>query len=128
MTARSYSDLSDSATTFDPEEQFDRDIDERMKGMTAQRPANADMVEGSVTATTGMRRNRPLIDRLPTVMASWSAGSTRRPNYGGNVQRKSFAVWLMRPWKLMMLVRREWDEQGRDAFFRVSRLRQGLRR
>jgi hypothetical protein len=30
---RSYSDLSDSATTFDPEEQFDRDIDERMKGM-----------------------------------------------------------------------------------------------
>jgi hypothetical protein len=33
MTTRSYSDLSDSATTFDPEEQFDRDIDERMKGM-----------------------------------------------------------------------------------------------
>jgi hypothetical protein len=25
---RSYSNLSDSATTFDPEEQFDRDIDE----------------------------------------------------------------------------------------------------
>jgi hypothetical protein len=25
MTTRSYSDLSDSATTFDPEEQFDRD-------------------------------------------------------------------------------------------------------
>jgi hypothetical protein len=34
MTTRSYSDLSDSATTFDPEEQFDRDIDEGMKGMT----------------------------------------------------------------------------------------------
>jgi hypothetical protein len=33
---RSYSDLSDSATTFDPEEQFDRDIDERMKGMTKE--------------------------------------------------------------------------------------------
>jgi hypothetical protein len=27
MTTRSYSDLSDSATTFDPEEQFDRDIE-----------------------------------------------------------------------------------------------------
>jgi hypothetical protein len=36
MTTRSYSDLSDSATTFDPEEQFDRDIDERMKGMTKE--------------------------------------------------------------------------------------------
>lgn len=36
MTIRSYSDLSDSATTFDPEEQFDRDIDERMKGMTKE--------------------------------------------------------------------------------------------
>jgi hypothetical protein len=36
MTDRSYSDLSDSATTFDPEEQFDRDIDERMKGMTKE--------------------------------------------------------------------------------------------
>jgi hypothetical protein len=35
-TIRSYSDLSDSATTFDPEEQFDRDIDERMKGMTKE--------------------------------------------------------------------------------------------
>jgi hypothetical protein len=33
---RSYSDLSDSATTFDPEEQFDRDIDERMKGMSKE--------------------------------------------------------------------------------------------
>jgi hypothetical protein len=33
---RSYSDLSDSATTFDPEEQFDRDIDERMNGMTKE--------------------------------------------------------------------------------------------
>jgi hypothetical protein len=37
MTAtRSYSDLSDSATTFDPEEQLDRDIDERMKGMSKE--------------------------------------------------------------------------------------------
>jgi hypothetical protein len=36
MTTRSYSDLSDSATTFDPEEQFDRDIDERMKGMSKE--------------------------------------------------------------------------------------------
>jgi hypothetical protein len=36
MTIRSYSDLSDSATTFDPEEQFDRDIDERMKGMSKE--------------------------------------------------------------------------------------------
>jgi hypothetical protein len=36
MTARSYSDLSDSANTFDPEEQFDRDIDERMKGMSKE--------------------------------------------------------------------------------------------
>jgi hypothetical protein len=36
MTTRSYSGLSDSATTFDPEEQFDRDIDERMKGMTKE--------------------------------------------------------------------------------------------
>jgi hypothetical protein len=36
MNTRSYSDLSDSATTFDPEEQFDRDIDERMKGMTKE--------------------------------------------------------------------------------------------
>jgi hypothetical protein len=36
MTTRSYSDLSDSATTFDPEQQFDRDIDERMKGMSKE--------------------------------------------------------------------------------------------
>jgi hypothetical protein len=36
MTDRSYSDLSDSATTFDPEEQLDRDIDERMKGMSKE--------------------------------------------------------------------------------------------
>jgi hypothetical protein len=36
MTYRSYSDLSDSATTFDPEEQLDRDIDERMKGMSKE--------------------------------------------------------------------------------------------
>jgi uncharacterized membrane protein YheB (UPF0754 family) len=36
MTTRSYSDLSDSATTFDPEEQLDRDIDERMKGMSKE--------------------------------------------------------------------------------------------
>jgi hypothetical protein len=36
MIDRSYSDLSDSATTFDPEEQLDRDIDERMKGMTRE--------------------------------------------------------------------------------------------
>jgi hypothetical protein len=36
MTTRSYSGLSDSATTFDPEEQFDRDIDERMKGMSKE--------------------------------------------------------------------------------------------
>jgi hypothetical protein len=36
MIDRSYSDLSDSATTFDPEEQFDRDIDERMKGMSKE--------------------------------------------------------------------------------------------
>jgi hypothetical protein len=35
MTTRSYSDLSDSATTFD-QEQLDRDIDERMKGMTKE--------------------------------------------------------------------------------------------
>jgi cytochrome b561 len=34
---RNYSDLSDSATTFDPEEQFDRDIDERMKGMKREK-------------------------------------------------------------------------------------------
>jgi hypothetical protein len=40
MTTRSYSDLSDSATTFDPEEQFDRDIDERMKGMTKEEAVN----------------------------------------------------------------------------------------
>jgi hypothetical protein len=33
---RSYSDLSDGATTFDPEEQFDRDVDERMKGMSKE--------------------------------------------------------------------------------------------
>jgi hypothetical protein len=38
MTTRSYSDLSDSATTFDPEEQLDRDIDERMKGMSDWQP------------------------------------------------------------------------------------------
>jgi hypothetical protein len=36
MNTKSYSDLSDSATTFDPEEQFDRDIDERMKGMSKE--------------------------------------------------------------------------------------------
>jgi hypothetical protein len=42
MTARSYSDLSDSATTFDPEEQFDRDIDERMKGMSKEEAAPMD--------------------------------------------------------------------------------------
>jgi hypothetical protein len=40
MTARSYSDLSDSATTFDPEEQFDRDIDEGMKGMSKEEAVN----------------------------------------------------------------------------------------
>jgi hypothetical protein len=39
MTDRSYSDLSDSATTFDPQEQFDRDIDERMKGMSYNEPS-----------------------------------------------------------------------------------------
>jgi hypothetical protein len=40
MTTRSYSDLSDSSTTFDPEEQFDRDIDERMKGMSKEEAVN----------------------------------------------------------------------------------------
>jgi hypothetical protein len=40
MTARSYSDLSDSATTFDPEEQFDRDIDEGMKEMSKEEAVN----------------------------------------------------------------------------------------
>jgi hypothetical protein len=32
----SYAIRADSATTFDPEEQFDRDIDERMKGMSKE--------------------------------------------------------------------------------------------
>jgi hypothetical protein len=42
---RSYSDLSDSATTFDPEEQFDRDIDERMKGMTKEETVAMELAE-----------------------------------------------------------------------------------
>jgi hypothetical protein len=43
---RSYSDISDSATTFDPEEQFDRDIDERIKGMTKEEAVAKAIYEG----------------------------------------------------------------------------------
>jgi hypothetical protein len=55
MTTRSYSDLSDSATTFDPEEQFDRDIDERMKGMSKEEAVarairESDLAEGHCLA------------------------------------------------------------------------------
>jgi hypothetical protein len=54
MTIRSYSDLSDSATTFDPEEQFDRDIDERMKGMSKEE-AVRDAIAGCIKCdTTGL--------------------------------------------------------------------------
>lgn len=54
MTSRSYSDLSDSATTFDPEEQFDRDIDERMKGMSKEE-AVRDAIAGCIKCdTTGL--------------------------------------------------------------------------
>jgi hypothetical protein len=54
MTTRSYSDLSDSATTFDPEEQFDRDIDERMKGMSKEE-AVRDAIAGCIKCdTTGL--------------------------------------------------------------------------
>lgn len=51
MTApgRSYSDLSDGATTFDPEEQFERDVDERMKGMSKE-----EAVARAICATTNI--------------------------------------------------------------------------
>jgi hypothetical protein len=35
MTQRSYADLADGPTTFDPEEQFDRDIDKALKDRIA---------------------------------------------------------------------------------------------
>jgi hypothetical protein len=55
MNTKSYSDLSDSATTFDPEEQFDRDIDERMKGMSKEEAVarairDSDLAEGHCLA------------------------------------------------------------------------------
>jgi hypothetical protein len=54
MNTKSYSDLSDSATTFDPEEQLDRDIDERMKGMSKEE-AVRDAIAGCIKCdTTGL--------------------------------------------------------------------------
>jgi hypothetical protein len=49
---RSYSDLSDSATTFDPEEQFDRDRDseERLSKLEDEILARLDDVHNSLSS------------------------------------------------------------------------------
>jgi hypothetical protein len=49
---RSYSDLSDSATTFDPEEQFDRDRDseERLSKLEDEILARLDDVDNSLSS------------------------------------------------------------------------------
>jgi hypothetical protein len=52
MTDRSYSDLSDSATTFDPEEQFDRDrnAEERLSKLEDEILPRLDDVNSSLSS------------------------------------------------------------------------------
>jgi hypothetical protein len=88
MTTRSYSDLSDSATTFDPEEQFDRDIDERMKGMSkeeavARAVRDSDLAEGHCLAEDTFVSFLPAARAAIAAADKWDAeqgkGKSMRP-------------------------------------------------
>jgi hypothetical protein len=76
MTTRSYSDLSDSATTFDPEEQFDRDIDERMKGMTKEEAAAKAIIAGGYNPATATDISRIAIAAADKWDAEQAKGRT----------------------------------------------------